>query len=299
MDWNDLRYFLAVARAGQVSSAASVLKVDPTTVSRRVRRLEALLQQRLFEQTREGQTLTEAGQRLLLRAEEIDRNFTDLGPSPRMALVSGLLRVSVSEGFGTWFMAPALKEFVDQYSDVQLDLVANSGFLSPSRREADVAILLARPRKGPLISRKLSDYVLRLYVSRHYLDRVGAIEGASALKDHPLIGYIPDFIYAPELRYLDEIAQDVGLKFRSSSIIAQYRLAASGAGIAALPCFIGDADPALVRIMPGIAIRRTFWIVTHQDTRRLARVEAFVDWLTALVERRRGLLLGEEAVAPG
>ena len=291
MDWSDLRIFLAVARTGQLRSAATLLKVDATTVSRRLRRLETALQQRLFEQTREGQILTEAGERLALRAEEMDRLATAIEPSAGVALVSGLLRISVSEGFGTWMIAQHLPRFVEAHPELQVDLVANSGFLSPSRRETDVAILLARPRGGPLLSRKLADYALRLYASADYLDRHGPVTG-EALRDHPLIGYIPDFIYAPELRYLDEIAPGASLRIRSSSINAQYRLARAGAGIAALPCFIGDADPRLVRVVPEVKIERSFWLVTHQDTRRLARIEAFVVWLTALVKAHRGELEG-------
>ena len=292
MDWNDLRIFLAVARAGQLGAAAALLKVDPTTVSRRLRRLENALQQRLFEQTRDGQVLTEAGERLALRAEDMDRAAAAIEPSAGVALVSGLLRISVSEGFGTWLIASHLPSFVEAHPELQVDLVANSGFLSPSRRETDVAILLARPRGGPLLSRKLADYALRLYASADYLDRAGPIAGKAALGDHPLIGYIPDFIYAPELRYLDEIAPGATLRIRSSSINAQYRLARAGAGIAALPCFIGDADAHLVRIIPEVKIERSFWLVTHQDTRRLARIEAFVKWVDALVSAHRLFLLG-------
>lgn len=292
MDWDDLRFFLAVARSGQLAAAATLLAVDPTTVSRRLRRLETALQQRLFEQTREGHVLTEAGEQLALKAEEMDRAATAIEPSAGVATVSGLLRVSVSEGFGTWMIAQHLPDFVAAHPELQVDLVANSGFLSPSRRETDVAILLARPRGGPLMSRKLADYALRLYASAEYLDRAGPVATRADLARHPLIGYIPDFIYAPELRYLDEIAPGAPLRIRSSSINAQYRLARAGAGIAALPCFIGDSDPHLVRIVPEVEIERSFWLVTHQDTRRLARIEAFVVWLTALVKAQRPLLLG-------
>lgn len=292
MDWDDLRFFLAVARSGQLAGAAALLGCDATTVSRRLRRLETALQQRLFEQTREGQVLTEAGERLALRAEEMDRAAATIEPSAGVALVSGLLRISVSEGFGTWLIANKLPTFVEAHPELQVDLVANSGFLSPSRRETDVAILLARPRGGPLLSRKLADYRLRLYASSDYLARCGPVAGKAALSYHPLIGYIPDFIYAPELRYLDEIAPGAPLRIRSSSINAQYRLARAGAGIAALPCFIGDADHHLERIIPEVTIDRSFWLVTHQDTRRLARIEAFVEWLTAMVKAERARLLG-------
>ncbi|WP_129790911.1 LysR family transcriptional regulator [Sphingosinicella sp. CPCC 101087] len=295
MDWDDLRFFLAVAQLGQLSRAAARLGVDSTTVGRRIRRLENALQQTLFEQTREGQALTEAGERLLLVVEEMDHSAARIQAAPAGDRVSGLIRVSVSEGFGTWFVAHHLRSFVERHPGAQVDLVASSGFLSPSRRETDVAILLARPRKGPLVSQKLSDYALGLYASRAYLARQdAAIDDVASLRTHPLIGYIPHFIYAPELRYLNEIAPELELRIRSSSINAQYRATAAGAGVAILPCFMGDADPELVRIVPRVRIERSFWLVTHEENRRLARIEAFVDWLISTVGRHRERLLGLE-----
>jgi DNA-binding transcriptional LysR family regulator len=293
MDWDDLRFFLAVARLGKLSSAADRLGVDATTVGRRLRRLENALQQTLFEQTRERQVLTEAGERLLVAVESMDRSASSIQPSSPGGGVSGLVRVSVSEGFGTWFVAHHLRSFTQAHPGVQIDLVASSGFLNPSRRETDVAILLARPSKGPLLSRKLSDYELRLYASRAYLEgHGGPIRSLAELRSHPLIGYIPGYIYAPELRYLDEIAPGLELRIRSSSINAQYRATASGAGVAVLPCFIGDADPELVRVVREVRIQRSFWLVTHEETRRLARIEAFVDWLVATVRDHRERLIG-------
>lgn len=293
MHWDDLRFFLAVAQLGQLSRAADRLGVDATTVGRRLRRLEHELQQTLFEQSREGQVLTEAGERLRRLVEEMERSASGILAEAAAEQVSGLVRVSVSEGFGTWFVAHHLRSFVALHPAARIDLVASSGFLNPSRRETDVAILLDRPSRGPLVSRKLSDYALMLYASRTYLERCGRpVEDLSDLRSHPLIGYIPHFIYAPELRYLDEITPGLELTIRSSSINAQYRAAASGAGIAVLPCFMGDADSALVRLLPDIRIKRSFWLVTHEETRRLARIEAFVDWLTSTVRAHRDPLLG-------
>jgi DNA-binding transcriptional LysR family regulator len=295
MHWDDFRFFLAVARTGQLAKAGARLGVDATTVGRRIRRLEAALEQVLFEQTREGQTLTEAGERLLLQVEQIERSASAIETAPENEpKVSGLVRVSASEGFGTWFVAHRLRSFSERYPGVQVDLVANSGFLSPTRRETDVAILLDRPHKGPLITRKLADYSLRLYASRAYLERHGPVTDRGSLGEHPLIGYIPDFIYTPQLRYLDEIMPGLALRLRSSSINAQYRLAASGAGIAVLPSFIGDADRELVNVVPDARIMRSFWLVTHEDTRRLARIEAFVEWLMQEVDARRDLLIGTD-----
>ena len=295
MQWDDLRYFLAVARSGQLARAAALLAVDATTVGRRVRRLEQALDQRLFEQSRDGQSLTKAGQQLLVKVEEIERSASDIESHPAVgSAVSGLLRVSVSEGFGTWFVAHHLKSFTAAYPGIEVDLVASSGFLSPSRRETDVAILLARPQRGPLVSGRLCEYGLRLYASRAYLDETGPIDEVAQLYSRALIGYIPDSIYAPELRYLGEIAPNLPVRIRSSSINAQYRLTASGAGIAVLPCFIGDADTQLVRILAEVRILRSFWLVTHEDSRRLPRIAAFVNWITALIDRHRERMLGKE-----
>jgi len=297
MHWDDLQFFLSLARTGLLSGAARQLDVDATTVGRRIRRLERSLGgQTLFVQSREGHVLTEAGRRLLARVETIEREAEAIaGGADRTSgeEVSGRLRVSASEGFGTWLVAHHLGEFAAAHPHLTIDLAANSGFLDPSRREADVAILLTRPQRGPLITKKLTDYRLRLYAAQaHLADRPPILTSAD-LPGDGMIGYVPDLLYSPELNYLDELGPGIAARLRSSSINAQYRMIASGAGIGVLPCFIGDRDPALVRVLPDLAITRSFWLVTHQDSRHLPRNALFVEWLSALVQRRRAHLLGE------
>jgi len=296
MQWDDLRYFLAVARSGQLAAAAATLGVDATTVGRRLRRLETRLGQTLFEQGRQGHALTEAGERLLVPAEAVERQMVVIGSgAEKGSVLGGSIRVSVSDGFGTWFVAHQLPAFAEAHPRLNIDLVASSGFLNPSRREADVAILLARPRKGPLVTRKLTDYVLRLYASREWAARHAPVATSADLRTVPLIGYVPDLLYAPELRYLDEIAPGLEPRIRSTSINAQYRLIASGAGVGVLPCFVGDGDAALVRLLDTVEVRRSFWLVTHADMRQSPRVGAFVDWLGAIVANGQDHLLGRIA----
>lgn len=293
LQWNDLQDFLAIARTGQLVRAAAQLGVDPTTVGRRLRRLEGRLGRTLFEQTREGQVLTEAGEALLAHVETMQRAAERISEQPSGQSLTGQLRVSASEGFGTWFIAHHLHHFIDRHPDLTIDLAATSGFLSPSKRETDIAILLARPQAGPVVSGKLADYRLRLYGSRHYLAQRGTPDSLSELAaGHHLVGYIPDLLYAPELRYLDELDDRLSPTVRSSSINAQYRLIQSGSGIGVLPCFIGDSDQTLVPLLPRATITRSFWIVTHKDTCQLQRVRAFSEWLTDTVRRHRQKLLG-------
>ncbi|MCB2089577.1 MAG: LysR family transcriptional regulator [Sphingomonadaceae bacterium] len=293
-NWNDLRVFLAVAQAGQIGRAAARLNLDPTTLGRRIRRLEQQLEVTLFERTRVGQTLTEAGETLLLRTEAMAEAARQIDESlGGQSGLTGNLRLSVSEGFGSWFLSRHVSAFNHQYPRLTLDLVAQSGFLSPSRREADLAVMLSRPKSGPVIARKLSDYHLRLYASPSYLAAAGQPqEPQDLLTGHSLVGYIPDLLYAPELGYLDEIQPGLAANIRSSSINAQHRLLVHGAGIGVLPAFIAAADERLVPILPDKQITRSFWLVTHRDTQNLARVRAGRDWLLDCVQQGRERLLG-------
>ena len=291
MDWSDLPFFLAVARAGQIARAATTLGTDATTVGRRIRRLERALGERLFEQGSAGQSLTAAGSTLLGRVEAMAEIASAIPHPADTPVATGSVRVSVAEGFGTWFISRHLGELADRHPGLEVDLVANSGFLNPSRRETDLAVLLARPRRGPLITRKLTDYTLKLYAASSHLAQAGPIRSANDLSGRRLIGYVPDILYAPELRYLDELPIPVAPMLRSSSINAQYQMIASGAGIGILPSFIGDRDAALESVLPEIRITRSFWLVTHRETHPFGTVRTFTDWLVALVERHRGLLV--------
>ncbi|WP_231730076.1 LysR family transcriptional regulator [Novosphingobium sp. Fuku2-ISO-50] len=291
-DWNDYQAFLAVARGGQMARAAAAMGVDATTIGRRLRRLETRLGATLFEQTREGQVLTEAGEALLAEVEAMAQAASRIAEQAGGGGPSGLLRVSLTEGFAGAIVAPALKSFIEAHPRLTVDLVASSGLLSPSKREADLAVTLSRPRAGPVIAGKLSDYALRLYATRGYLAQNGTpAHGADLARGHRLIGYVPDLLYAPELRYLAEFEPGLSAVVRSPSIMAQARMIAAGAGIGVLPCFMGDADKWLVPVLPERRIIRSFWLVTHKDTHSLARVRAFKDWLAALTARERPKLL--------
>lgn len=293
MDWDRLQYFLFVARQGTLARASAALHVDATTVSRRVSALEAALGQTLFERAPSGFVLTAAGRALVPHAEAMAAAAARIHSAREDAsALSGQLRVSVSEGFGNSFIAPRLAGFVAAHPELEIDLVASSGFLNPSRREADMAVLLARPRKGPLITRKLSDYSLGIYAPAGRPDWQAAVAAAPLLRTGiPVIGYMPDILYAPELDYLGEIEPGLRATVRSSSILAQRRMIAGGAGVGVLPCFLAAGDPGLVRVRPGQTVARAFWLALHRDVAPQPRIRAFIDWLDAEVRESRGLLV--------
>lgn len=293
MDWDRLQYFLFVAHHGTLARASAALQVDATTVSRRVSALEATLGQTLFERAPTGFVLTAAGRALVPHAEAMAAAAARIHSAREGgSALSGQLRVSVSEGFGNSFIAPRLARFVAAHPELEIDLVASSGFLNPSRREADMAVLLARPRKGPLITRKLSDYSLGIYAPADRSDWQEAVAAAPLSRTGiPVIGYMPDILYAPELDYLGEIEPGLRATVRSSSILAQRRMIAGGAGVGVLPCFLASGDPALVRVRPEQTVSRAFWLALHRDIAPQPRIRAFIDWLDAEVRESRGLLV--------
>ena len=286
LNWDDLKIFLAVARSQTLSAAARSVGLDATTVSRRMDRLAADLGSTLFEPANSGQVLTFGGQQLLAHAEAMEHSAlaARADVAGERGLLSGVVRVSVAEGFGTWIIARHLGAFRVAHPEIIVELIASSGFLNPSKREADLAVMLARPTSGPLVARRLTDYRLGLYATSEYLDRAMPLHSLADLRQHTLIGYVPDLIYSPALDYITEIRPGSAPDIRSSSINAQHALTAAGAGLCVLPRFIGTLDRRLVPVLfDEVQLTRTFWLVIHKDTRRLARVAAFVDWMVALV----------------
>ncbi|MBK6491367.1 MAG: LysR family transcriptional regulator [Sphingomonadales bacterium] len=288
MHWDDLRIFLAAARSRTVSDAARKLGIDATTVSRRLDRLSGDLKSSLFESNSSGLVLSSHGQKLLVQAETVEHAIgvatgTLTGERSRL---KGLVRISMSEGLATWIVARNMPSFRELHPEISLELVTTNGFLNPSKREADLAITLARPARGHLIASKLSDYRLGLFASKDYAQRNGMPLSGEELSQHPIIGYAPDFIYSDELRYLAEIGNKLETSLSSSSINVQHAMLHASCGVGVLPLFIGLRDPDLVRILEFSAeITRSFWMVVHQDSRRIARVSAVVDWLKDIVPR--------------
>lgn len=282
LQWDDLRFFLAVARTRTLSAAAKGLSVDGTTVGRRIDRLSAELNTNLFEIGAAGHLLTASGNELLKHAEEVERSVIAAGSAitGEHSRLAGTVRLSLSEGFATWVVAPHLAAFRQSHPEITLEVVTTNGFLNPSKREADLAVMLARPARGALKVRKLTGYSLGLFASRDYVSATGSIANKADLQNRPLIGYIDDFIYADELRYLSEISSGLAPDISSSSINVQHAMTKAGLGIAVLPHFIGLNDSSLVQILPKIVnIRRAFWIVVHEDLAKIGRVRAVIDWL--------------------
>ena len=294
-DWNDLRFFLELSRRGRLISAARKLHVDHTTVSRRIAALEAELNVRLFDKSPRGYKLTDAGMRLLPHAEQMEARSNHLYQdiSGKDARLSGTVRLAAPEGLSAHIIAHNMGKFREMHPDIELELMAESRRTSLSKREADIAITLARPDAGRVIAWKLCDYRLRLYGTNEYLDKRAEISKVDDLTGHDFISYIDDLIQLPELRFLDQVIKDPHVVFRSTSVMAQYSAALDGIGLSVAHCFMADQDSRLMPILPEeIFIDREYWLVVHEDLRHVARVDAVCRFLTQLLKEQHNRMMG-------
>jgi DNA-binding transcriptional LysR family regulator len=289
-DWDDLRIFIAAARAGSLGLAGQRLSIDTATVGRRITRLETALRSTLFIRSPAGLNLTATGAHFLETALEAETAMEAAARVMQPQGVAGTVRISASEGFGSMIMAPALPRFAAAHPRLRIELAANAGFLSPTRREVDMAITLSAPDAQRLVVEPLTHYQLALYGSAEFLARQGTPESVDDLAQFSLVGYVDDLIYAPELRYLDEILPGLAPTLASSSIQAQREIIAAGGGIGVLPCFLAAGlTPVLA---DQVLLERRFWLSTHKDVHGAARLRGVRNWLRDLVAERR------EALAP-
>lgn len=289
MNWDDIRIFLAVARAGQILGAARRLGLNHTTVARRLTALETALNTTLLTRRTNGSELTQAGEEFLLSAERMEAEMlaarAHVGDAD--VAISGTVRIGAPDGFGVTFLAPRLASLTARYPDLTIQLVPVPRSFSLSRREADIAITVDRPDQGRLIARKLVDYTLGLYAHARYLQEHGIPQSVEELGSHRLVGYVEDLVISPSLNYASDISRDWKPAFEVSSALGQVEAVKAGAGIGILHAFIAREHADLVPVLPERVIRRSYWLAYHESARTLRRVTAVSGFISDLVESER------------
>ncbi|MCP8883193.1 LysR family transcriptional regulator [Devosia sp. XJ19-1] len=290
MNWDDVRIFLAIARSGQILGAARALRLNHATVARRLTALEEALGSKLFVRKTNGSDLSGAGERFLIHAEAMESAMLAAREAAGAnAAVDGTVRVGAPDGFGVAFLAPRLGELAERHPGLRLELVPVPRAFSLSRREADIAVTLERPREGRLVARKLTDYSLGLYASRGYLDRHGTPKSLDDLRDHRLVGYVQDLLYTASLDYTGEFLDGWRSGIAVSSAMGQTEAVRSGAGIGILHAFMARTDSDLVSVLPEQQLVRSYWTVLHEDLRNIRRVTLVSEFLTEIVTRDRAI----------
>ena len=293
MNWDDVRIFLAVARAGQILAASRRLNLNHATVSRRVGALEETLQAKLLVRRTNGCDLTPEGEAFLQAAERMEAEML----SARAAVgqtdteVAGTVRIGATDGYGVGFLAPRLGRLPARHPGLKVQLVPVPQSFSLSRREADILITVDRPDTGRLVTRRLVDYALGLYASKSYLAEHGKPKSIDALKQHRLIGYVEDLIISPRLHYRSDFVRNWESDFEISAVLGQVEAVRAGAGIGILHRFLARPHRELVPVLADRTVERSYWIVYHENLRNIRRVSTVVDFIAAETERARKIFL--------
>jgi DNA-binding transcriptional LysR family regulator len=292
-DWDDLQFFLAVARAGTVSRASRGLGVDHATVIRRLDNLEQSLGTKLFERNPRGYNLTHRGERLLVSAQAVEAETQkaerDIAGSD--LVISGAVRISSLEGFANFFLAARLPRLAAAHQHLAVEVIAIQQIVALSRREADIAITLQPPENGRFVKERLTDYVLFVYGTKLYLANAPRVRSRADLQHHPFTGYIDDLIFMRGLDYLDEIGARRP-RLQSSSLHAQMEASLAGHGLCVLPHFIAVQQRKLVPVLPQeVFLRRTYWLVMPADIADTARVRAVAHFIKEEAAAAQALFL--------
>ncbi|WP_425090476.1 LysR family transcriptional regulator [Tropicimonas sp. S265A] len=281
-NWDDLRVFLAVARAEGLTPAARGLRMDPATVGRRIARLEAGCGQPLFVKSPLGYRLTEAGVRLLPHAEALENAVrAGAGALAGAQGLRGTVRIGAPDGCANYLLPQVCAVLAERHPDLDLQIVALPRVVNLTKREADMAITVSPPETGRLTVQKLSTYALHLAGHRDLLARA-PVTCLADLKAHRIVGYIPDMIFDRELDYLSEIGLNRA-RLSSNSAAVQVQLLRAGGGLGVVHDFALPAAPDLQRVLPGeIALQRSFYLVRHADDQKVVGLRQFSGEFSAL-----------------
>ncbi len=286
LDWDDLRFFLAVTRLRSLSAAARELRVTQSTVGRRLASLESGLGARLLHRTPEGYLPTLAGEAILGQAERVEAEVlaVERTVGGRDAQLEGVVRVTAVDTLVSHVLVPCFATLQAGSPEVALELVADVRHLSLSMREADIAVRLMPFEGHDLVVRRIGTLSFGLYASPAYLERHGEPDFGAGCAGHRLVNGL-DGPEVPQLAgWLAEIAPRATVALRTDSPEAQLRAALNGAGIACLARLRGDAvGAALCRIEPPQAPTTAvgIWLAVHKDNRRLPRIRLVMDALVA------------------
>ncbi len=293
-NWNDLESFLTLSRNTKLNLASKKLKIEPTTISRRILRLEQKLDVKLFVRSNNAYILTDNGQKLLLYAERIESEAFSINEKflEKNINLSGSVRIAIPEGLGVEVFSKYLDDFYKLHPDLEIELLADTRARNLLTREIDISITLSRPQKGKLIAWKLSNYILKLYGSKKYINKHQKIKTLKDLNNHKFVGYIDDLIDFPELKYLKDLNKNIKIIFGSNSLQAQLNAVKKGVGISLLHTFIARKEKELVIILDDyIKISREYWIVVHEDLIKLKRVRVVLDFLKDIIKKERKNLI--------
>lgn len=295
-DWNDLRYFLAVAREGSTVGAANALKVNQSTVQRRLAALEEAIGSQLVERTPTGYRLTEKGLALRPHADAVEAAVEAFRRQLASfeTVLTGTIRVTAPEGIAYLILTPLLEKFHARHPGLKVDVILTDRILDLSKGDADVALRAAPLEDSALIGRKISDLTWGFYASRAYAERHGTMACPDDVNRHAVIQFDRELADIQVSKWLRGIVTNATIAARCSSVSGALLTVKSGVGVALLPSHIGDTESALVRMFgPLKDIVSGCYLIAHPDLHKTPRVRAFFDFMIEEIEQFRPMLVGK------
>ncbi|WP_173922061.1 LysR family transcriptional regulator [Agromyces sp. Marseille-P2726] len=297
---DDLLVLLAVARAGRYTAAASELGLNHTTIARRIGSLEDALGGRVLARGAAGWVLTPLGEHAIMAAEGVERALGSLAPeAPRL---SGVVRLSATDGFSGFIAAPAIVAVRREHPDVSLEIVAATRRAAQQRVGVDLEVVVGRPHVKRGETTHLADYALGIYASREFLDRNGAPDSPAALEGAPLVYFIESMLQVDALDDARRATPEMVDAVSSTNVYVHVDATRAGAGFGLLPAFLADRHDDLVRLFPEeIDTRLPYWLVSRPEALRQPTVLAFIEAMRARIAAVEDDLLGRRSrgSAPG
>ena len=292
-NWDDFRYFLAVARAGTLSGAAERLGTEHTTVARHISALEDGLRIRLFHKSNSGYELTPEGERVLNAVESMESILLSYkSDESDPGQISGLVRIGAPDGFGSVFLAPRMAELTRKHPNLEVEIYAAARVFSLSKREADIGISLATAEHMRVASRRLTDYRLQIYATRQYLDESPPIRTQNDLVQHPFVGYVEELLFAPQLNFSSGLEVELVSRLRSTNLLTQVHTVLGGKVLGILPAYIATSFPKLIPVLPDeVSIKRSFYMHVHEDHRKAAHIREVARFIAEQVDANREIFL--------
>jgi DNA-binding transcriptional LysR family regulator len=291
LNWNDLRFVLAIARAGNIAGAAPDLEVHESTVLRRLNALEKQLRTRLFERFSSGYILTPAGEEIYRTAEAMEENIVmverrilgqDLQPT-------GTIRITTTGSLLLKLLTPHLVAFRAAYSEIELEIIVSNQTFNLTKRDADIAIRTTNQPPEMLVGRRICRIATAIYGSKIYLKASGKINDLSR---HTWIG-ADDSMMPESSQWLEKAFPGVRCQYRVNTLVGILTAVKEHLGLAILFCFMADADPELQRVHPLIPeLAKDLWMLTHEDIRNVTRIRTFIDFMGNALLPKLDLLEG-------
>jgi DNA-binding transcriptional LysR family regulator len=290
MDWNDLRYFIAVAREGSTLRAGRLLRTSQTTVARRIAALEGSIGVTLFEKRQAGYVVTAAGEELLERAQQVEtsaNSFFDAA-SAHARDTGGNVKLSVEEIFAAALIAPWLRELHERHPDIHIELDTAVGIRDLGAGEADIALRsTSKPQAAGVVGRRICDDDWTFFCSREYGEKYGVPATIRELATHPLIGGGGGMLSRHYEAYLEALGLVDKVIVRPDTSTGLLTAVRAGVGVAVLPCIVAENDPSFIRCLPPRGDHgRVLWLVTHERVRKTPKVRNVIDFLYPKLKAR-------------